>query len=85
MMRNNLTIIGNRYFTGLAGLETLHLKSNKIATIEPEALLPLTSLEFLDLSFNSLDHLYGFGKKYGPLSTVDYGVENYFLIQISLD
>ena len=60
MMRNNLTTIGNRYFTGLAGLETLHLKSNQIATIEPEALLPLTSLEFLDLSFNLLDHLYGF-------------------------
>ena len=60
MMRNNLTMIGNRYFTGLAGLETLHLKSNQIATIEPEALLPLTSLEFLDLSFNLLDHLYGF-------------------------
>ena len=62
MMRNNLTMIGNRYFTGLVSLESLHLKSNKIATIEPEALLPLTNLEFLDLSFNLLDHLYGFGK-----------------------
>ena len=51
-MRNNLTMIGNRYFTGLTSLESLHLKSNKIAAIEPEALLPLTNLEFLDLSFN---------------------------------
>ena len=55
-------MIGNRYFTGLASLESLHLKSNKIAVIEAEALLPLTNLEFLDLSHNLLDHLYGFGK-----------------------
>lgn len=49
---NNLTRIGNRYFTGLSRLKSLILSSNNIVSVESCAFYGLEQLVILNLSHN---------------------------------
>ena len=50
---NNLVALSNRLFDGLYQLETLNLTDNKFRQIPSPALVPLTQLNYLDLSDNT--------------------------------
>lgn len=54
---NKLAKLGDDIFVGLSKLTELRLISNNIKAIRSTSLKPLTSLKFLDISYNQLDHL----------------------------
>lgn len=55
LSRNNITgVLSMGTFSNMTSLEILRLGSNSLSGILPSAIINLTDIEYIDLSFNAL-------------------------------